>query len=103
MSVGFNHDGAKIVSGSLDGTIRVWNAHTGKCISTLEYKPMEILSVGFNYDGTKIVSIAALKYSFPPVSEKWPKILIKDKTIRVLELQKNKKESKKKSKSKNKK
>ena len=29
-SVGFNHDGTKIVSGSSDNTIRIWNVDTGK-------------------------------------------------------------------------
>ena len=31
-SVVFNHDGTKIVSGSQDNTIRVWNVDTGECI-----------------------------------------------------------------------
>ena len=35
-SVAFNHDGTKIVSGSWDKTIRVWNVDTGECIVTLE-------------------------------------------------------------------
>ena len=35
-SVGFNHDGTKIVSGSWDKTIRVWNVDTGECILTLK-------------------------------------------------------------------
>ena len=35
-SVGFNHDGTKIVSGSDDNTIRVWNVDTGECILTLK-------------------------------------------------------------------
>jgi WD40 repeat protein len=62
-SVGFNHDGTKIVSGSghqyvnsADNTIRVWNVDTGECILTLKGHTREVSSVGFNYDGTKIVS-----------------------------------------------
>ena len=60
MSVAFNHDGTKIVSGSSDNTIRVWNVDTGECIVTLEghegYLRSSVESVGFNRDGTKIVS-----------------------------------------------
>ncbi len=55
-SVGFNHDGTKIVSGSFDNTIRVWNVDTGECILTLKGHTSYVLSVGFNHDGTKIVS-----------------------------------------------
>ena len=55
-SVGFNHDGTKIVSGSYDKTIRVWNVDTGECILTLKGHTDGVRSVVFNHDGTKIVS-----------------------------------------------
>jgi WD40 repeat protein len=55
-SVVFNHDGTKIVSGSRDNTIRVWNVDTGECISTLKCHTRDVFSVRFNHDGTKIVS-----------------------------------------------
>ena len=61
-SVGFNHDGTKIVSGSWDETIRVWNVDTGECILTLKGHTGWVNSVGFNNGkddpnpGTKIVS-----------------------------------------------
>ena len=32
----FSKDGTKIVSGSMDKTIRVWNVDTGECILTLK-------------------------------------------------------------------
>ena len=43
-SVGFNHDGTKIVSTSWNDTIRVWNVDTSECIVTLEC----------HHDGTNI-------------------------------------------------
>ena len=52
----FNHDGTKIVSGSYDKTIRVWNVDTGECILTLKGHTWSVYSVVFNHDGTKIVS-----------------------------------------------
>ena len=55
-SVAFNHDGTKIVSGSEDKTIRVWNVDTGECILTLKGHTDYVKSVAFNHDGTKIVS-----------------------------------------------
>ena len=69
-SVGFNHDGTKIVSGSYDETIRVWNVDTGECIfngnqleetlrnefnRTLQVVP---LKEHFNYDTKSIIGMS---------------------------------------------
>ena len=47
-SVGFNHDGTKIVSGSDDKTIRVWNVDTGECILTLKGHTLKQRKVSYN-------------------------------------------------------
>ena len=53
------HDGTKIVSGSYDKTIRVWNVDTGECILTLVIQICQISCI--NHDGTKIVSDRMIK------------------------------------------
>ena len=66
MSVAFSQDGKRIVSGSSDNTIRVWNADTGEVISApFEGHTDWVTSVAFSQDGKRIVSGS------------------KDKTIRV--------------------
>ncbi|KZP34758.1 hypothetical protein FIBSPDRAFT_709733, partial [Athelia psychrophila] len=56
-SVGFSPDGLKIVSGSQDKTIRVWDALTGQeLLSPLQGHDDYVASVGFSPDGLKIVS-----------------------------------------------
>ncbi|MGD1804144.1 NACHT and WD repeat domain-containing protein, partial [Dapis sp. BLCC M126] len=55
-SVAFNHDGTKIVSGSNDNTVRVWDANTGEQIGKPLQHQDKVNSVAFNHDGTKIVS-----------------------------------------------
>ena len=35
MSVAWNNDGTKIASGGGDKTLKIWNAQTGQCVSTL--------------------------------------------------------------------
>ena len=56
-SVAFSPDGKKIVSGSYDQTIRVWDAETGKeIIQPLEGHSGYVNSVAFSPDGKKIVS-----------------------------------------------
>jgi hypothetical protein len=52
----FSPDGAKIVSASGDGTVRVWNAATGECELTLEEHRGAVRSACFSPDGAKIVS-----------------------------------------------
>jgi WD40 repeat protein len=35
MSVVYSPDGTKIASASMDNTLKIWNAQTGQCVSTL--------------------------------------------------------------------
>ena len=55
-SIAYSPDGTKIVSGSYDETIKIWDANTGKCLKTLEGHLSFVESVAFSPDGTKIIS-----------------------------------------------
>jgi WD40 repeat protein len=55
-SVAYSPDGAHIVSGSDDKTVRVWDAQTGKLLAVLEGHSGSLNSVAFSPDGAHIVS-----------------------------------------------
>ncbi|KAB5590791.1 WD40 repeat-like protein [Ceratobasidium theobromae] len=56
-SVAFSPDGTRILSGSLDETIRVWDGQTGKMVlDPLQGHTDSVNSVAFSPDGTRIVS-----------------------------------------------
>ena len=55
-SVSYSPDGTKIVSGSLDNTVKIWDANTGQCLKTLEGHSETVNSVAYSTDGTKIIS-----------------------------------------------
>ncbi|KJA23435.1 hypothetical protein HYPSUDRAFT_137760, partial [Hypholoma sublateritium FD-334 SS-4] len=56
-SVAFSPDGKHIVSGSLDKTIRIWDAETGKqIVQPLRGHTSTVISVAFSNDGKRIVS-----------------------------------------------
>ena len=55
-SVSFSPDGTRIVSGSMDNTVRLWDAVTGAHLQTLKGHSDEVQSVSFSPDGTNIVS-----------------------------------------------
>ena len=54
-SVAYSPDGKNIASGSFDKTIKVWNAQTGQCVSTLTVDYV-VNSVAFCPDGSKIAA-----------------------------------------------
>ena len=58
-SVSFSPDGKRIVSGSGDGTVKVWDAATGQETLTLRGHSGTVFSVSFSPDGQRIVSGSA--------------------------------------------
>ena len=55
-AVAFSSDGTRIVSGSLDKSVRVWDASTGVELKELRGHTSLVFSVVFSSDGTRIVS-----------------------------------------------
>ena len=55
-SVSFSPDGSRIVSGSQDNTVRVWDSQTGVELMKLEGHTSYVTSVSFSPDGSRIVS-----------------------------------------------
>ena len=52
----FSPDGQRIVSGSSDNTLKIWDANTGKELQTLKGHTDTIESAAFSPDGQRIVS-----------------------------------------------
>lgn len=58
--VNYNTNGNLLVSGDVDGQVKIWNvaAVKGKCMKTLDAHLDYVTAVHFNRDGTLIVSCA---------------------------------------------
>ena len=54
-SIDFSPDGTKIVSGSQDGTVKIWDVATAEELMTF-YHSRSVKSVEFSPDGTRVVS-----------------------------------------------
>lgn len=55
-SASFSPDGNRIVSGSADNTVKIWDAKTGECLRTLHGHNYTISVVAFSPDGEQIAS-----------------------------------------------
>ena len=58
-SVAFSPDGTRVVSGSSDKTVRIWNVNTGEMERVLEGHTDLVFSVAFSPDGTHVISRTA--------------------------------------------
>jgi WD40 repeat protein len=56
LSVAFSADGQRIVSGSQDRTIKIWDAATGSLLQTLEGHEWDVNSVVFSADNRWVIS-----------------------------------------------
>ena len=54
-SVGFNYDGTLALTGSYDGTIRIWNVDTGELVIVLD-GPEDIEFAEWHYRGNAVVA-----------------------------------------------
>src|SRR5882724_1707515 len=56
-SIAFSHDGKRVVSGSDDNTVCIWDAETGQTVSgPFEGHTDRVPSVAFSHDGKRVVS-----------------------------------------------
>ncbi len=52
----YSPDGRSIVSGSRDGTVKIWDTASGKCVSTFEGHKSDVTSASYAPDGKYVVS-----------------------------------------------
>jgi WD40 repeat protein len=52
----FSPDGTRIATSSLDGTIKIWDAESGKVLSTLNPQAGEIYDLAYSPDGKRLVT-----------------------------------------------
>jgi WD40 repeat protein len=60
--VTFSPDSKQVVSGSFDGTVRLWDAATGKALQTLEGHSSSVNSVAFSPDGNLLLTLRVSYY-----------------------------------------
>ena len=58
-SVAFSPDGTRVVSGSGDKLVQIWNMNTGETEQVLEGHTKYVWSVAFSPDGTRVISGAS--------------------------------------------
>lgn len=71
----FSPDGKNVISGSLDGTIKIWSLNTGNCIQTLGWGLDNVSSVAYSPDGKYFVGAGEKGIEEEIITEKGDTIL----------------------------
>ena len=56
VSLDFDTQGQRIITGSFDNTVKLWDVRSGRCIHTLSGHQGEISSCQFNYESNCCIS-----------------------------------------------
>jgi WD40 repeat protein/uncharacterized caspase-like protein len=56
ISLAFAFDGARIVSGTYDGRVQLWDVKTGRLLRTMIGHAQSVYAVAFSIDGTRVIS-----------------------------------------------
>lgn len=56
INISFNTDGDKILTGSFDHTVKVWDTYSGELVCDLAEHTEEISACQFNFSGTHVVT-----------------------------------------------
>lgn len=71
----FSPDGKNVISGSWDGTIKVWSLNTGNCIQTLGWGLDDVSSVAYSPDGKYFVGAGGKNIEEEFITEKGDTVL----------------------------
>lgn len=66
----FSPDGKNVISGSWDGTIKVWSLNTGECIATLGWGLDDVRYVAYSPDGKYFVGVGGKDFEEEIITEK---------------------------------
>ncbi|MEU6098613.1 caspase family protein [Streptomyces sp. NPDC047079] len=59
VSIAFSPDNALVATGAADGTVRIWDSRTTKCLHALEAHTGDVFALGWLRDGRRLATIGA--------------------------------------------
>jgi WD40 repeat protein len=59
VSCAFSPDGSRLLSGSADDTLKLWDASSGECLRTFSGHSLAVVSCAFSPDGSRLLSGSA--------------------------------------------